>query len=106
MKIKIGRKEIEDARNRMALILAHMDKIEPDIALNYFATLNILNELLTEGEVKFSDDDCVYTMMKENKNAGGEEPTTTEVPGDISGTDTEDKGPEDGQEKVASDSLN
>lgn len=106
MKMKIGRKEIEDARNRIALVIAHMDKVEPDIALNYFTTLSVLNELLTEGEVKFSDDDCVYTTIKEGKNARGEEPTTTEVPGDISGTDTKDKGPEDGQEEVASDSLN
>lgn len=105
MKIKIGRKDIEDARNRMALILAHMDKIDPSIALNYFATLNILSKLLNDGEVKFDEDDCVYIMIKEDKDARREKPVAGEVPGHISGTDTEDKGVEDRQKEVAPDSA-
>ena len=102
MKIKISRKDIEEARVRMILVLSHMQHIEPDIGLNYFTTLNILNELLTAGEVKFADDDCVYTTMKEKEDAGGEEQTSGDISGSISGTDTEDKGSEDRQEEMAS----
>ena len=105
MKIKISRKDIEEARVRMCLVLAHMQHIEPDIGLNYFTTLNILNELLTAGEVKFADDDCVYTTMKEKEDGRGEEQTSGDISGFIPGVNTEDKGTEDGQEEVAPDSA-
>lgn len=113
MKIRIYRKDIEDARNRMALILAHMQDIEPNIALNYFVTLNVLDKLLTEGEVKFSDDNCIYNTIqeeliiidKEKEDARGEEQVAGEVPGHISGTDEQNQGDKDGQKEVASDSA-
>ena len=106
MTIKIKKSDVVKAAHRMMFVLSKMENENKDIGLDYFVTSYILTQIINEGSIKFADDDCIYIKTKEDKNASGEKPVATEVPGDISGVNAEDKGSEDGQKEMAPDSLN
>lgn len=105
MTIKIKKSDVVKAAHRMMFVLSKMENEDKDIGLDYFVTSFILTQIINEGSIKFADDDCLYIKVKEDKNAGGEKPVATEVPGDIPGINTKDKRFENGQEKVAPDSV-
>lgn len=93
MTIKIKKSDVIKAAKRMMFVLSQME--DKDVGLDYFVTSYILTQIINEGSIKFTDDDCLYIKTKEEKDARGEEPVAGEVPGYIPGADTEDKGPED-----------
>lgn len=106
MKVALSKEDLIKTSAHLTQIVDILSKREAEETKELVRTLGIANIILVDiiNDGMELTDTSMF-VWKEDNNARGEEQTADDISGSVSGADSEDQGPEDRQEEVATGST-
>ena len=107
MKVALSKEDLIKTSAHLTQIVDILSKKDSEETKELVRTLGIANIILVDiiNDGMELTDSSMF-VWKEDKDARGEESTTNDISGSVPGANSEDQGPEDRQEEVATDSTN
>lgn len=106
MKVALSKEDLIKTSTHLTQIVDILSKKDTEETKELVRTLGIANIILVDiiNDGMELTDTSMF-VWKEDKDARGEESTTNDISRSVSGADSEDQGPEDRQEEVATGST-
>ena len=107
MKVALSKEDLIKTSAHLTKIVDILSKREAEETKELVRTLGIANIILVDiiNDGMELTDSSMFVWKEEDKDARGEESTTNDISGTVPGADSEDQGPEDRQEEVATGST-